>query len=106
MTVMTGGRGPQVVLVLVVVVVEVACCSSTSCSSPGSTRRISAPISAANSSIMSSVSDCVAVTISPCCSRKRTTSAAVRFSLGPSSWGVDAALDDDSPSGTGASAGV
>ena len=67
-----------------------ACWSSTSCSSPGSTRRISAPISAANSSIMSSLSDCVAVTISPCCMRKRTTSAAVRFSLGPSSWGVDA----------------
>ena len=34
---------------------------------------------------MSSVSDCVAVTISPLVSRKRTTSAAVRFSFGPRS---------------------
>ena len=83
-------------LVIVLVVdVEQLLSSSTSCSSPGSTRRISAPISAAKSSIMSSVSDWVAVTISPCCMRKRTTSAAVRFSLGPSSWGVEAALDHD-----------
>ena len=59
--------------------------SSTSCSSPGSTRRISAPISAANSSIMSSLSDWVAVTISPACMRNRTTSAAVRLSFGPRS---------------------
>ena len=38
---------------------------------------------------MSSLSDWVAVTISPCWSRKRTTSAAVRFSLGPMSWAVE-----------------
>ncbi len=81
-------------------------CSSTSCSSPMSTRRTSAPTSAANSSIISSLSDCVAVTISPCWSRKRTTSAAVRFSLGPSSWGDDDRSTTRVPSGTGASAGV
>ena len=79
---------------------------ATSCSSPGSTRRTVAPISAANSSIISSVSDCVAITISPCCSRKRTTSAAVRFSFGPSCWGVESRSTTISPSGTGAFAGV
>jgi len=52
---------------------------------------------------MSSDSDIVAVTISPCCSRKRTTSAAVRFSLGPTSWAVDPRSTTTSPSGTGAS---
>ncbi len=68
--------------------------------------RISAPTSAANSSIMSSVSDWVAVTISPCCIRKRTTSAAVRFSFGPSSCGASSrARRRPSPSGTGASDG-
>ena len=65
-----------------------------------------APISSANSSICSSLSDCVAVTISPICMRKRTTSAAVRFSLGPSSCGVDDRSSTTSPSGTGASVGV
>ena len=55
---------------------------------------------------MSSFSDWVAVTISPCCMRKRTTSAAVRFSLGPSSCGVEARSTTMVPSGTGASRGV
>ena len=55
---------------------------------------------------MSSLSDWVAVTISPCCMRKRTTSAAVRFSLGPSSWGVEARSMTMTPSGTAASCGV
>ncbi len=81
-------------------------CSSTSCSSPGSTMRISAPSSATNSSIMSSDSDWVAVTISPCSMRKRTTSAAVRLNLGPSSWGVEARSTTTSPVGTGALSGV
>ena len=80
--------------------------SSTSCSSPGSTRRMVAPNCSANSSICSSLSDCVAVTISPSCMRKRTTSAAVRFSLGPSSCGVELRSMTTSPSGTGASDGV
>ena len=65
----------------------------------------SAPICSANSSICSSLSDCVAVTISPSCMRKRTTSAAVRFSLGPSSCGVELRSMTTSPSGTGASDG-
>ena len=68
--------------------------------------RISAPTSAANSSIMSSDSDCVAVTISPCCIRKRTTSAAVRFRRGPRSCGVEPRSMTITPSGTGALAGV
>ena len=43
----------------------------------------------------------VAVTISPCWRRKRTTSAAVRFSLGPNSCGDGALLDDDRALGDG-----
>jgi hypothetical protein len=65
-----------------------------------------APISAAKSSMASSDSDMVAVTISPCWSRKRTTSAALRLSLGPSSWAVEPRSTMTSPSGTGASDGV
>ena len=80
--------------------------SATSCSSPGLTRRIVASIDSANSSICSSLSDWVAVTISPICMRKRTTSAAVRLSFGPSSWGVEERSMTTSPSGTGASDGV
>ena len=76
--------------------------SSASCSSPGSTRRTSAPISAAKSSIMSSVSDWVAMTISPCRSRKRTMSPALRLSLGPRSRAVEPRSMMTSPSGTGA----
>ena len=64
-----------------------------------------APISAANSSIMSSLSDWVAVTISPACMRNRTTSAAV-LSFGPRSSAVEARSTTTSPSGTGASTGV
>ena len=44
---------------------------------------------APKSSIMSSVSDCVAMTISPCRSRKRTMSPALRLSLGPRSRAVE-----------------
>ena len=44
---------------------------------------------------MSSLSDWVAVTISPCCMRKRTTSAAVRLSFGSQLLGCRGALDDD-----------
>ena len=78
-------------------------CSSISSCWPGSTSRISAPISRANSSICSSESVIVAVTISPLLSRKRTTSAAVRFSFGPNSWADTPRSIDDVPSGTGAS---
>ena len=95
--------GPQVLLVLLlVVVVEEVGQQSASRSSPGSTRRTSAPSSAANSSIMSSVSDWVAVTISPWSSRKRTTSPADRFSLGPRSRAVEPRSMMTSCSGTGA----
>ena len=80
--------------------------SSTSCSSPGSTRRMAAPTSAAKSSIWSSLIEWVAVTISPICMRKRTTSAAVRLNLGPSSCGVEERSTTISPSGTGVSCGV
>ena len=80
--------------------------SSASRSSPGSTRRTSAPSSAANSSIMSSVSDWVAVTISPCSSRKRITSPAERLSFGPRSRAVEPRSTMTSVSGTGAVDGV
>jgi hypothetical protein len=80
--------------------------SSTSCSSPGSTRRSSAPSSVANSSIWTSESDWVAVTISPMPMRNRTTSDAVRLNLGPRSCAVDARSTTMTPSGTGASRGV
>ena len=65
-----------------------------------------APSSAANNSIMSSDRDCVDVTISPCWNKKRTTSAADRLSLGPSSWAVEPRSTMISPSGTGAFEGV
>ena len=68
--------------------------------------RICTPNSAANSSIMSSLSDWVAVTISPCSMRKRTTSAAVRLNLGPSSCAVDERSTTTSPAGMGALWGV
>ena len=77
--------------------------SSSSCCWPGSTRSTSAPSSRANSSICSSDSGMVAVTISPCWSRKRTTSAAVRFSFGPYSCGEAPRSMMTVPSGTGAS---
>ena len=55
---------------------------------------------------MSSVSDWVAVTISPWSRRKRTTSPAERFSLGPRSRAVEPRSTMTSPSGTGAFDGV
>ena len=58
------------------------------------------------SSIISSASDCVPVTISPASNSTRTRSAAVRFSLGASSWIVMPRGTTISPSGTGASVGV
>ncbi len=64
------------------------------------------PSSLANISIMSSLSDWVAVTISPSPIRNLTTSAAVRLNLGPSSWAVDARSTTTSPVGVGALAGV
>ena len=79
---------------------------AASFSSPGSTSFTSAPSSAANSSIISSESDWVAVTISPCRSRKRTTSPAERLSLGPTSWAVEPRSMMISPSGTGALEGT
>ena len=48
----------------------------------------------------------VAVIISPCWSRKRTTSAAVRFSLGANSCADEPRSTTIVPSGTGASVGV
>ena len=45
----------------------------------------------------------VAVTISPLLSRKRTTSADVRFSFGPNSWADTPRSMTTVPSGTGAS---
>ena len=51
---------------------------------------------------MSSVSDWVAMTISPCSSRKRTMSPALRLSLGPRSRAVEPRSMMTSPSGTGA----
>jgi head-tail adaptor len=51
---------------------------------------------------MSSESDMVAVTISPWVSKKRTTSAALRLSLGASSCAVEPRSIMTSPSGTGA----
>ena len=45
----------------------------------------------------------MAVTISPLLSRKRTTSAAVRLSLGPNSWADTPRSITTTPSGTGAS---
>ena len=60
--------------------------SSSSCCWPGSTSRTSAPSSSREQLDLLVGEGMVAVTISPCCSRKRTTSAAVRFSLGPKSW--------------------
>ena len=65
-----------------------------------------APTSAANSSIMSSLSDWVAVIISPCSIRNRMTSAAVRLSFAAISWADEARSTTISPSGTGASNGV
>ena len=79
---------------------------SVSCSSPGSTRMTSAPISAANNSIMSSVNDWVAVIISPCCMRNRTRSAAVRFNFDATSWAELARSTTTSPSGTAVLSGV
>ena len=78
-------------------------CSSISSCCPGSTSMMSAPISRANSSICSSVSVIVAVTISPLLSRKRTTSADVRFSFGPNSCADTPRSMTTVPSGTGAS---
>jgi hypothetical protein len=51
----------------------------------------------------SSDSGTVAVTISPCWSRNRSTSAGVRFSLGAMSWAVEPRSMTISPSGIGAS---
>jgi hypothetical protein len=48
----------------------------------------------------------VAVTISPCWRRKRTTSAADRLSFGPTSFAVDPRSMMTSPSGMGACDGV
>ena len=106
MTVMTGGRGALERPIVVVVVVEQLPGSSTSCSSPGFDEQDLGADLGGEQLDLSSVSDWVAVTISPCCSRKRTTSAAVRFSLGPSSWGVAPRSMTIVPSGTGASVGV
>ena len=88
-------RGGVVVLVLVDRRRRAACCSSTSCSSPGLTRRISAPTSAANSSIMSSVSDWVAVTISPCCMQEADDVGRGAVQLGAELLRRRGALDDD-----------
>jgi hypothetical protein len=55
---------------------------------------------------MSSDNDIVAVTISPCWRRKRTTSAAERLSFGPRSLAVEARSMMISPCGTGALDGV
>ena len=51
---------------------------------------------------MSSLSDWVAITISPWRSKKRTMSPALRFSLGPRSRAVEPRSMMISPSGTGA----
>ena len=64
---------------------------------------MSAPISRANSSICSSERSIVAVIISPLFSRKRITSADVRFSFGPNSWADTPRSMTTVPSGTGAS---
>ena len=86
MTVMTGGaRLAGRVVVVVVVVVEQRLQLDLLLLAGLDEQDLGAD-SRANSSICSSVSDCVAVTISPASNRKRTTSAAVRFSLGASSW--------------------
>ena len=100
MIVMTGGRGSW------------STSSSLSSNSawrpisscwPGSTSMMSAPISRANSSICSSERSIVAVIISPLLSRKRITSADVRFSLGPNSCADTPRSMTTVPSGTGAS---
>ena len=97
---------PQQLLVLLVVVVEVLGLELGFLLLAGVDQADGGAISAANSSIMSSLSDMVAVTISPCCSRKRTTSAAERLSLGPTSWAVEPRSMMTSPSGTAASDGL
>ena len=51
---------------------------------------------------MSSLSDWVAITISPWRSKKRTMSPALRLSLGPRSRAVEPRSMMISPSGTGA----
>ena len=101
MTVMTGGRTCWSVSSSSSLSSNIAWSSSSSCW-PGSTRSRSAPISRANSSICSSVSDMVAVTISPFCMRKRMTSAALRFSLGANSCADTPRSMTIVPSGTGA----
>ncbi len=106
MTVMTGGRLRIDSSSSLIRVFSNFFCNSISCSSPGLTSRTSAPISAAKSSIMSSVSDCVAVTISPCSIRNLTRSAVFRFSFGATSIEDEARSMTTSPSGTGASSGV
>ena len=79
------GTGPQFGLVHVLVVVEELGQQLGFALLAGVDQTDLAPISAANRSIMSSVSDWVAVTISPCRRRKRMTSPADRLSLGPRS---------------------
>ncbi len=106
MTVTTGGRGRRSSSRSSSSSSKYFAWSSASCSSPGSTSRIWAPISAANSSIMSSLSDWAAVTTSPWRNRNRITSPAERLSLGPSSRGVEPRSTMTSKSGTGAFEGV
>lgn len=62
----------------------------------------SAPTSSANNSICSSANDMVAVTISPCSSKKRTTSTAPRLSFGANSCADEPRSTTMGPSGTGA----
>ena len=94
-TVTTGGRGRWSASSSSSSSSKYRASNSASCSSPGSTRRTSAPISAAKSSIMSSLSDCVAMTISPWSNKKRTMSPALRFSFGPEVTRRRPTFDDD-----------
>jgi hypothetical protein len=101
-----GRPGPEIFVALFLDVLEVLGLKFGFLFLAGSTSRIWAPISAAKSSIMSSVSDCVAVTTSPWRKRKRMRSPADRLSFGPSSRAVLPRSMITSKSGTGAFEGV
>jgi hypothetical protein len=100
MTVMTGGRG-SCTLVVVVAVVEQRLEFHLLLLTRIDQQDLRAD-SSANSSICSSARVIVAVTISPFLSRKRTTSAAVRFNLGANSWAETPRSTTTVPWGTGA----
>ena len=97
-----GRAGPLVGVLLLVLLLEVAGQQLRFLLLARVDQAYLAPISAAKSSIMSSVNDWVAMTISPWSMRKRTMSPALRFSLGPRSRAVDPRSTMTSPSGTGA----